>query len=318
MLADALTEAGDPRGELITLQLAIEEGRSTLPMVQRMNELLTEHRGRWSDAFPGMKPQVEFRRGFAVRVATNAKGAGLDRTIDRPDWVTVEELEIGGIDADLPRLLARMPLLRVLISSREVIEKLAASGTVLPSIRTIGGGGWLPRDRVAFPNLAVVAGRWLTFHETAELAEAQRTAAALDLDAVVHYCMVHVPQHVHEVIASRGIGPRETRCAVLTTHTGGLEHRGWYVQAWRDRDDVLVGWRSSGWFETETARRILEPLADVGIKRIALAIPLTQHVRQAEELAVLRKDIERRGVAITRGAPPIDILAPATVASRDA
>ena len=281
-------------------------------MVQRANELVTEHGARWSAAFPGMAPRVELRRGFAVRVATNAKGASLERAIDRPDWVTVEELEILGIDADLPRLLARMPLLRVLITGREVLDRLASSGAVFPSIRTIGGGGWLPRDRTTFPNLAVLAGRWLTFFETAELEAAQRATAALKLDAIVHYCMLHVPQHVATVVGNRGNGPRETRCAILNTATGGLAHQGWYVQTWRDRTDALVGWRSSGWFETETPRRILEPLAEVGIKTIALAIPLAQRVAHGRALELLRADLERRGVQIVEGAP-IDILAPATV-----
>ena len=205
-----------------------------------------------------------------------------------------------------------MPLLRVLIAGRDVLGKLAGTGEVSRSIRTIGGGGWLPDDRVAFPNLAVVAGRWLTYHETAELAATQRAAAALGLDALVHHCTLHVPQHIVEVIGSRGNGPPETRCAVVGTTSGGLEQPGWYVQTWRDRDDALVGWRRSGWFETETARLILEPLAAVGIRRIALAIPLAQDTGHAREIARMRQAIEAHGIATERGAP-IDILAPATV-----
>jgi len=304
-------------------------------MRHRANELITEHGARWAAAFPGAGPRVQFRRGFPVRVAIHARGADLDRAIDRPAWVTVEELEIldgdGLVDADLRRLLARMPLLRVLSTGHEVLEKVAGSGAVVPSIRTLirrveparatGGGGWLPRDRGAFPNLAVLAGRWLTYHETAALDAAQRTAAALGIDAIVHYCMLHVPQHIVEVVGSRGNGPAETRCAVLGSDAGGLEHQGWYVQTWRDRNDALVGWRSIGphaagrslgWFETETARRILEPLAEVGIAQVALAIPLAQRARHARELAILRDDLARRGMRILDGAP-IDILAPATV-----
>ena len=311
VLADALTEAGDVRGELITLQMAIADGRANPQMIARANELITEHRAAWSAAFPGATADVKFRRGFPVRVTTNAKGAGLDRTIDRPDWVTVEELGIHGADADLPRLLSRMPLLRVLISSRDVVESLAQSGRVFPSIRTIAAGNWLPGDRAAFPNLAVVAGRWLTYHETAELAAAQRAAAAVGLEAVVHYCMLHVPQHIVEVVASRRVGPPETRCAILNSEHGSLDHQGWYVQTWRDREDALVGFRGSA-FETESLRRIAEPLAAVGIRRIALALPLTQHARQGRDLVGLRRDIERRGVTIARAAA-IDILAPATV-----
>lgn len=302
-----MTEAGDPRGELITLQLAIADGAGTPRMIARANELLTEHGAAWRAAFPGMTARVEFRRGFAVRVATNAKGAGLDRAIDRPDWVTVEELEINGVDADLPRLLARMPLLRVLIASSEVLAKLAGSGAVFPSIRALGGGTWLPRDRAAFPNLAVLAGRWLTYRETTELDEAQRIGAALGLDAIVHYCMLHVPGHILDVVASRARGPRETRCAILNRDLGGLEHQGWYVQTWRDRDDALVGFAGARLFETASARQILEPLAEAGITRIALALPY-----EHPSLGELQQDLEQRGVAIARGAP-IDILAPATV-----
>jgi hypothetical protein len=279
-------------------------------MIARANELLTEHGAAWSARFPGMTAHVVFRRGFPVRVATNAKGTGLDRAVDRPEWVTVEELEINGADADLPRLLARMPLLRVLVASRDVLAKLAACGRVFPSIRTIGGGNWLPQDRAAFPNLAVLAGRWLTFRDTTELEEAQRIGAALGLEAIVHHCMLHVPGHVADVVASRRSGPPETRCAILGPGMGELHHRGWYVQTWRDRDDALVGFAGGKLFETQSARQILEPLADAGMREIALALP--HQAGEGRGLVELHREMERRGVAIAQGAP-IDVLAPATV-----
>jgi hypothetical protein len=275
-------------------------------MVARANELLTEHRAAWTAGFSGMHARVELRRGFPVRVATGAKGAMLDKAIDRPDWVTVEELSINGADADLPRLLARMPLLRFLISNRESLARLVASGRVFPSIRTIAATSWLPADRVAFPNLAVVAGRWLTYHETAALESAQRAVAALDLDAIVHYCLMHVPQQIVEVVGSRGNGPRETRCA-LPMDTTELAFQGWYVQTWRDRDDAVVGFSGTRLLDAGNGRYLVEPLAQAGIKRVALALP---HAGGGVE--TLARDFERRGLAIARGAP-IDILAPATV-----
>ena len=312
VLADALIEAGDPRGELIQLQLALDEGPGTAPMEHRANELLTEHRARWSAGLPQLRAQVDFRRGFPARVISGARGVELDRSIDRPEWATVEELEINGTSADLPRLLARMPLLRVLVAPREVITRLAMTDARFPSIRAIGGGGWLPADRLAFPSLAVVMGRWLTYAETATLERAQRTAAELGLDALVHNCLVHVPEHISKVVAVRAQGPAETRCALLSADRGGIEQQGWYVQTWRATQRALVGFRASGWFETQTLRRILEPLAAVGITRIELAIPPVHRARHARELEELRAEMRGRGVEIGEGAP-IDIHAPATV-----
>ena len=60
--ADALMRAGDPRGELIALQMSSAEGAA-----ERAAELLALHRAQWIDALPNVEDAV-FERGFATSV----------------------------------------------------------------------------------------------------------------------------------------------------------------------------------------------------------------------------------------------------------
>jgi uncharacterized protein (TIGR02996 family) len=105
--ADFLAEEGDPRGEFIQVQLALED-ESRPPQERarlrgRERDLLREHRRTWlGDLAPllidgakklewyGRAPQIDFRRGW------------LDR------------LEVGRLTVDLGRALADSPLARML------------------------------------------------------------------------------------------------------------------------------------------------------------------------------------------------------------
>ncbi len=87
VLGDLLLERGDPRGELISVQLELaalppnDARRASLVAAQR--RLLDEHRGRWAPEDPRIG--VEFERGFPCRVTVHdgaalaAFGAFLDR-----------------------------------------------------------------------------------------------------------------------------------------------------------------------------------------------------------------------------------------------
>lgn len=65
--ADALMRAGDPRGELIALQM------SSVPpgAAERAAELLAAHRAQWIDVLPNVEDAV-FERGFATSVVLRA------------------------------------------------------------------------------------------------------------------------------------------------------------------------------------------------------------------------------------------------------
>jgi uncharacterized protein (TIGR02996 family) len=63
--ADWLTERGDPRGELITLQCRAEEDPQ---IAERVKALLDEHGAAWKSVLPAPLRNASFRRGFLARI----------------------------------------------------------------------------------------------------------------------------------------------------------------------------------------------------------------------------------------------------------
>lgn len=63
---DALIAAGDPRGELINVQCALEDAAPAdrPPLIKRERELLTAHQKAWIAPYGGAIWRPEFRRGF--------------------------------------------------------------------------------------------------------------------------------------------------------------------------------------------------------------------------------------------------------------
>lgn len=101
-LADRLTEAGDPRGEFIALQLArhARGGRPT----KRERELLSENGTRWlGELVPILGNDAVFERGFLAQATTAERGsAGLAHRFPllpsgsgtQPEWSTVRRLSV--------------------------------------------------------------------------------------------------------------------------------------------------------------------------------------------------------------------------------
>ena len=91
VLADLLQETGDPRGELIALQLG---GKRS---AKRVRELLREHLGAWLGPLAAVVlPQtVVFERGFlsTCAVACNDERVAED-VLGRPEWATVRRLSL--------------------------------------------------------------------------------------------------------------------------------------------------------------------------------------------------------------------------------
>jgi hypothetical protein len=115
VLADALTEVGDPRGELIALQLA----PSTPAIERKVAKLIKTHRTQLLGALASIVDDIEFRRGFLARATLT--GAP-DRTIGDPLWSTVEHLEG---EAVTDKLVTTMKSLRSLAFTALPIAKLA-------------------------------------------------------------------------------------------------------------------------------------------------------------------------------------------------
>ncbi len=168
--ADALQDRGDPRGELIAVQIARARGESTPERTAREKALLAEFKTRWLGTLASKvkKTSARFERGFLVACAPTT--ATID---DDPAWATVRELEgaVPGSDscpAGALRSLVRIPGdgIRKLATLRrplavDALFYVQSSGyrndfaderdaiadfariRVLPALRQLTVGGWI-------------------------------------------------------------------------------------------------------------------------------------------------------------------------------
>lgn len=92
--ADWLQQRGDPRGELIALQLLRAQGGGTPEQADREHELLAAHGAGWLAPLPISEVGVRFERGFV---------SGCDTTgflDENPAWATVSDVNsVPGRDA---------------------------------------------------------------------------------------------------------------------------------------------------------------------------------------------------------------------------
>ncbi|MEJ7601535.1 MAG: TIGR02996 domain-containing protein [Kofleriaceae bacterium] len=104
--ADWLQEQGDPRGELIAVQLAREDAPDDPALLARESELLAQHEDDWlggvtSDNWPFGRTRVKWRRGFVseAEVLTGYESVeaaiSLAELLQRPVGRFVRALELG-------------------------------------------------------------------------------------------------------------------------------------------------------------------------------------------------------------------------------
>lgn len=130
VLADALTERGDPRGEFISLQFAEAAGELTLGRRERMARLLAAAGPAWFDGLAReVSPTAVFAKGFLseVRLATRTPSPA------HAAWRTVTVIDAAGLALSLSDFLAHPNLARV-HSLRTVggpaLKELARNGAV--------------------------------------------------------------------------------------------------------------------------------------------------------------------------------------------
>ncbi len=167
VLADLLLERGDPRGELIMLQLERPTGEPT----PRELELLKRHGKAWmGNLAPVLSwgrgyARTKFRRGFVAKAdIILSVGKKLEPIRTEPAWATVEELD-GSWDWEL---LLSAPLRALRVIERQVspaeISKLARRREPLATVRQIWVSDPASIDRsalhAAFPQLATLAMYW--------------------------------------------------------------------------------------------------------------------------------------------------------------
>lgn len=161
--ADALLEAGDPRGEFMMLQFKRARGETLSPAEARQEAaLLKTHVKAWVGPLYDVlqTKQLEFEKGFLFRAHIRPQGKAIAAARNHPAWTTVRELSMsaGGTNERGTSLLLQPNArhLRVLTDVIYlVLDELAASpgeGRLLESLHV----SWLPiggtkenRDEVA-------------------------------------------------------------------------------------------------------------------------------------------------------------------------
>jgi uncharacterized protein (TIGR02996 family) len=150
VLGDVLQEQGDPRGELIALQLGLGDA-------QRERTLLRKHAHHLLGALHGVLKDYTFRRGFLARATIRAGNSralehAMREAVGHPLWATVEHVEGGTHE------LVMHPVMRSLRSLARSSAKLASVAT-LPRLEAYMTRYFdelwlkLAKDRKAFPKL---------------------------------------------------------------------------------------------------------------------------------------------------------------------
>ncbi|MFZ5439187.1 MAG: TIGR02996 domain-containing protein [Myxococcota bacterium] len=147
VLADALAERGDERGEFIALQLLAAKGQATAAQRSREQALLDGSWARWLAEVPGLGKTpthveggaVHFRRGFPESAVFSPTGVGRDS----PVWRTVRRLDLAG-----PGLPSAAELASPHLESLEALTGLDAAalqvvlqGPPRPRLRELGFAG---------------------------------------------------------------------------------------------------------------------------------------------------------------------------------
>lgn len=195
---DLLQHAGDPRGELVIMQLELERHPGDEELARRIRALLDDHEPQWLRYWHGQVDAWDFRRGFLSHLTVP-----LDRFLATghdilaieplsPDLVHLRSIELqpprdgGEVEAYIPRLTALLgscQLERLAIRfplARDDAHALAASDA-LANVHTLRMTGWPVTSPIL---VALLASRHLDRLRTLELPDAGVTdQLALDLAA---------------------------------------------------------------------------------------------------------------------------------------
>ncbi len=144
VLADRLQELGDPRGELIAIQLAHASGAMDRDTRKRVRTLLKEHGAAWSGPLAQLCKRIIFRGGFPSTIQIHPRRTeAWSRCAGDPVLATVEELG-GHVKANLIGDIVRAPALRALrtlaLDADPVLDALEDRAPT--SLRAIRGVEW--------------------------------------------------------------------------------------------------------------------------------------------------------------------------------
>jgi uncharacterized protein (TIGR02996 family) len=289
--ADLLTSRGDPRGELIALQLLPKLGK---PQRDRIKQLLREHQLAWLGelADVALAMDLRYERGFpaALSLDGGASEAAIERLTGHPAWRTLTALDVRGdrpgyadfladevffglreltsVSATaLRRFVVPAPraLTRMVLSGDFESDTLPApiregilSGVGLPQLRTLGLQCYRddadPLTRV----LTSPLGHGLTRFEV-ELRS--------DDDAKFHRTLTAVldvaPPQLRELSVVRGFGYELTRgpdgWAMVATYNAGPKTDRFHMLA-----DLLTALREQGHIDRLTKLEVNTPRCTPG------------------------------------------------------
>ena len=124
VLADWLQQQGDPRGELIALQLVPAGVPGAKARKSRETELLRSHGREWLGLLePAVqKSGMKYERGFLAKCSLKEPSAGAgERMLEAPEWATITELDCGSWLAPAARAAKLMPALRSVTGLRSFL-----------------------------------------------------------------------------------------------------------------------------------------------------------------------------------------------------
>lgn len=126
--ADALIAAGDPRGELINVQCALEDAADRGPLARRELELLKAHEKTWMAPYGGAIFRPTFERGFIESAFVNTKKfIPVARSLLDHEPITM--LHMRELSVANAAVLGAVPGLARVRTLRVTESKLATKGT---------------------------------------------------------------------------------------------------------------------------------------------------------------------------------------------
>ncbi len=291
VLADALQQNGDPRGEFISLQCIDDPPRKT---TTRANKLLKANIDPWTGPLPAVERASRvFERGFLTRLRITASGKEVAAALKHKEWRTVEELTVDRWRSDnIGPLLSRMPSLRAFYARVESLDAIAKHGP-FPSVRVLGVLPEPVREPLsAFPHLEVLAGTWLDWNLTVKKCRAvlQQPKRLGLRGLVVRHLRVGIFNQPEWTIFYRNYRALSPAGTVSLEMTGDGKWRlrapGWRIHL--TPEDVTVGWHGGGKWNPKMPRALLAPFQDITSKRVCVPV---RGKTGAAALEQLKKDL---------------------------
>jgi uncharacterized protein (TIGR02996 family) len=147
VLADVLQADGDPRGELISLQLLASRGNRDRD--DRIHELLHAHGRSWLSSLVEIADACRFDRGFPSRLALATEWPADDprwaAVLRDPALATIEDLLPGSVRGDVYRrfLAGAKNLRRIQLFDRPSVEGFSECGALVEHVACTAFIDWI-------------------------------------------------------------------------------------------------------------------------------------------------------------------------------